>query len=94
MIRVLLAINFGLAVAAAFAIYEALAESLKRRRQDELAGMIVDLSGYFEGVDLSISPEEMTKMEESLGFVPTWITLTGRYDDNSPFVTINKDAVN
>lgn len=91
MIRVLLAIQLGLSVAVAFAIWEALRESPKRRCQDEPAGMIVDLSGYFEGVDLSISPEEADAT--LFGGEPVTIKISGHYG-GWPYDTITEDAVN
>ena len=94
MIRVLLAINFGLAVAAAFAICEALRESPKLRRRDELATMIVDLSHEIEGVDTTITPEEITEVERFLGFAPLEMAVTGKYGQAWPFDTIGEDSAN
>ncbi len=95
MIRVLLAINFGLAVAATFAILEALGPPQRRQneldRQAELAEMIVDLSGYFEGVDLSISPEDVDAT--LFGGEPVTIQISGHYD-GWPYDTITEDALN
>lgn len=89
MIRVLLAIQFGLTVAAVFAVLEALAPEPRRRRvvgpsrTFELAEMIVDLSHEIEGADTYISAKEIEEVEELLGFEPLEpITITGRFDDN------------
>ena len=96
MIRVLLAINFGLAVAAAFAILEAIAtEPPRQRRQSELTKMILESSRRMEEDDTTITPEEITEVEIMLGMTPFSMVLTGRYDDAGwPFETITQDAKN
>ncbi len=95
MIRVLLAINLGFAVAVTFAIIEAIAppprrrrtvaEVLKDQRRDDLAEMIVDL-------DLNVASEKIDAIMFG-GLPSTTITITGRYG-NWMFDTITEDAVN
>lgn len=99
MIRALLAIQLGLSVAVVFAIWEALAPTPRRtvaalsrdQRRDDLAEMIVDLSGYFEGVDLNVSPEEIDAT--LFGGEPVKITISGYYG-GWPYDTITEDALN
>lgn len=97
MIRVLLAIQFGLTVAAAFAVLEALAPEPPRRRiARELAAMILESERRIEeGGDTTITPEEITEVEHLLDMTPFSMVLTGKYDDAGwPFVTIGRDSKN